>query len=129
MGVFLKVIGSGLNPCPEPYEKPFADFSPTRRPRQIHEGDNLILYAAGGRKCVFAVARVTSELKTSDYSEWPHRLDIEYLVNVSPRDGVPIDKVSIERDLGKVVRRQSYVRLSMEEYKRAAALLEEAARG
>ena len=126
MGVFLKVIGSGLNPCPEPYEKPFADFSPTRRPRQIHEGDHLILYAAGGRKSVFAVARVTSELKESDYAEWPHRLDIEYLVNVSPRDGVHIDEVSIDRDLGKLVRRQSYIRLTQEEYERAAALLEKA---
>jgi len=128
MGVFLKVIGSGLNPCPEPYEEPFADFSPSRRPRQIHEGDHLILYAAGGRKSVFANARVTSELKVSDYPEWPHRLDIEYIVNVDPRDGVPIDKVSIDRDLGRLVRRQSYIRLTMEEYNRAAALLEEAAR-
>jgi hypothetical protein len=127
MGVFLKIIGSGNDPCPEPYEKPYADFSPRRRPRQIHEGDHLILYAAGGRKRVFAVARVTSELKVSDFPDWPHRLDIEYLVNVSPSDGVPIDAVSVERDLGKLVRRQSYVRLTMEEYNRAAALLEEAA--
>jgi alpha-D-ribose 1-methylphosphonate 5-phosphate C-P lyase len=126
MGVFLKIIGSGLNPCPEPYEKLYADFSPTRRPRQIHEGDHLILYAAGGRKCVFAVARVTSEVKASDYPDWPYRLDIEYLVNVSPADGVLIDQVSIERDLGKLVRRQSYIRLTMEEYNRAASLLEEA---
>ena len=128
MGVFLKVIGSGLDPCPEPYEEPFADFSPSRRPRQIHEGDHLILYAAGGRKRVFANARVISELKVSDYPEWPYRLDIEYIVNVNPRDGVLIDKVSIDRDLGKLVRRQSYIRLTMEEYNRAAALLEEAAR-
>jgi hypothetical protein len=129
MGVFLKVIGSGLNPCPEPYEKTFADFSPRRRPRQIHEGDHLILYAAGGRKSVFAVARVTSELKVSDYPEWPHRLDIEYLVNVSPPSGVPISQVSFHRDLGKLIRRQSYIRLTMEEYNRAASLLEEAAGG
>jgi hypothetical protein len=127
MGVFLKVIGSGINPCPEPYEEPYADFSLRRRPRQIHEGDHLILYAAGGRKRVFAIARVTSELKASDYPEWPYRLDIEYLVNVSPPDGVPINEVSIERDLGKLVRRQSYIRLTQEEYDRAAALLEEAA--
>ena len=127
MGVFLKVIGSGINPCPEPYEKPYADFSPTRRPRQIHEGDHLILYAAGGRKRVFATARVTSEVKASDYPEWPYRLDIEYLVNVSPPDGVHIDEVSIERDLGKLIRRQSYIRLTQEEYDRAAALLEAAA--
>lgn len=127
MGVFLKVIGSGNNPCPEPYEEPYADFSPRRRPRQIHEGDHLILYAAGGRKRVFAVARVTSEVKVSDYPEWPYRLDIEYLVKVSPPDGVHIDEVSLERDLGKVIRRQSYIRLTIEEYNRAATLLEEAA--
>jgi hypothetical protein len=127
MGVFLKVIGSGVNPCPEPYEEPYVDFSPRRRPRQIHKGDHLILYAAGGRKCVFAIAKVTSEVKASDYPEWPHRLDIEYLVNVSPRDGVLIDEVSIERGLGKLVRRQSYISLTQEEYDRAVALLKEAA--
>lgn len=68
MGVFLKVIGSGRNPCLEPYERPVADFSLARRPRQIHEGDHLILYAAGGRKRVFTIAKVTSELKANNYS-------------------------------------------------------------
>jgi len=33
MGVFLKTIGSGKNPCPEPYTKPYADFS--HYPRQV----------------------------------------------------------------------------------------------
>jgi hypothetical protein len=47
MGVFLKTIGSGRNPCPEPYTRPYADFS--HYPRQVRPGDHLILYAAGGR--------------------------------------------------------------------------------
>lgn len=126
MGVFLKLIGFGKNPCPEPYEEPYADFSLSRRPRRIREGDYLILYAAGGRKRVFANARVTSEVKPIGNPESPYRLDIEYLVNVSPPNGVHIDEISIERDLGKLLRRQSYIRLTMEEYDRATALLEDA---
>jgi len=69
MGVFLKMIGSGKSPCPEPYAEPFADFSPSRPPNKIHIGDHLILYAAGGRKRVFAIARVTSEGYASDFNE------------------------------------------------------------
>ena len=127
MAAFLKVIGSGKHPCPEPYAKPYADFSPTRPPNRIRKGDHLILYAAGGRKCVFAVAEVTSEVKASDDGEWPHRLDIRYLVRVHPRDGVPATEVSTMRDLTMSVRQQTCVRLSDEEYERARAKLEEAA--
>jgi hypothetical protein len=104
-------------------DKLYADFSPTRRPRQIHIGDHLVLYAAGGRKRVFAIAKVTSEVKASDDNEWPHRVDIEYLVRVSPPDGVHIDEVSPpQRDLLRTLRRQSYLRLSPEEYERAGPL-------
>jgi hypothetical protein len=56
MGAFLKLIGSAENPCPEPYEKNYVDFS--RNPRQVKPGDHPVLYAAGGRKRVSALAEV-----------------------------------------------------------------------
>lgn len=65
MGVFLKTIGSGKNPCPEPYAKPYADFS--HYPRQVKPDDRLVLYAAGACKYVFVIAEVASEVKTSEF--------------------------------------------------------------
>lgn len=127
MSPFLKLIGSAENPCPEPYSQSFVDFS--RRPRQIRRGDHLVLYAAGGRKRVFALAEVTSEVYEGGTDRrWPHRMDISYLVNLPPSVGVPIDEISTdERDLVRSLMRQSYLRLSGEEYRRAALKLRRAA--
>jgi alpha-D-ribose 1-methylphosphonate 5-phosphate C-P lyase len=127
MGVFLKTIGSGRNPCPEPYARPYADFS--HNPRQVKPGDHLVLYAAGGRKCVFAIAEVTSEVKASEFDDWPYRVDLNYLVRLHPADGVPIDEVSIDRDLSRSIGQHTYIVLHSEEYERARAKLEEAAAG
>ncbi|HVG19009.1 MAG TPA: hypothetical protein VNI02_08135 [Blastocatellia bacterium] len=128
MAAYLKVIGSGKDPCPEPYTKPYADFSPKRPPTRIRQGDHLVLYAAGGRKCVFALAEVTSDVKPSDYGDWPHRLEIRYLVNLSPADGILAQEISTTRDLTMSVRQQTCVKLQPEEYERAKALLEESER-
>ena len=126
MNAFLKVIGSAENPCPEPYDKEFVDFS--RNPRQVQLGDHLVLYAAGGRKRVFAIAEVTSEVYDagSEYGRrWPYRVDIRYLKKpVLAREGVHINEVSTpKRDLLLSLRRQSYIKLTPEEYRRASAKL------
>jgi hypothetical protein len=127
MNPFLKLIGDAVNPCPEPYKWSFVDFS--RTPRQIRTGDHLILYAAGGRKRVFALAEVTSEVYAADHdARWPHRMDISYIVNLPPAVGVHIDAVSThERNLLRSLMRQSYIKLTREEYARAATKLREAA--
>lgn len=125
MSAFLKLIGSTENPCPELYAKNYADFS--RRPRQVKLGDHLVLYAAGGRKRVFAIAEVTSGVYAADYDgRWPYRMDIRYLVNMPASEGVHIDEVStMERNLLRSVGRQSYLKLSPEEYNRAVAKLQD----
>ena len=125
MGVFLKTIGSARKPYPGAYTKPYVDFS--HYPRQVKIGDHLVLYAAGGSKRVFAIAEVTSEVKASEFDEWPYRVDINYLVRVHPADGVHIDEVSINRDLARSIGQHTYIVLSPEEYERAKAKLEEAA--
>ena len=87
MGKFLKIIGSGRNPCPEPYNLPYADFSESRNPAgKINIGDELILYAAGGRQNIFAKATVVSDAYKSDDDGWPFRVDISYQTNVLPPD-------------------------------------------
>jgi hypothetical protein len=127
MSAFLKLIGDAVNPCPEPYSWSFVDFS--RTPRQIQKGDHLVLYAAGGRKRVFALAEVTSDVYAADYDKrWPHRVDISYLVNLPPALGVHIDEVSTpQRNLLRSLMRQSYIRLNEEEYEQAATKLRKAA--
>jgi hypothetical protein len=55
-------------------------------------------------------------------------VDVRYSVNVPASEGVHINEVSTpERDLLRSVGRQSYIRLSPEEYERAAAKLREKA--
>jgi hypothetical protein len=129
MSAFLKLISSAENPCPEPYRKNYVDFS--RNPRQVKPGDHLVLYAAGGRKRVFALAEVVSGVYDagSDYDgRWPYRVDVRYRVNVAASEGVHINEVSTpERDLLRSVGRQSYIRLNPEEYERAAGRLREVA--
>jgi hypothetical protein len=124
---WLKMIGSTENPCPEPYTRSYADFS--RRPRHIHSGDYMILYAVGGRKRVFAIAEVTSEVYNAggnpdEKGRWPYRVNIKYLVNMPASEGVHINQVSTpERDLLRSVGRQSCISLSSEEYEQAATKL------
>lgn len=127
MSAFLKLIGTAQNPCPEPYTKKYVDFS--RNPRQVKPRDRLVLYAAGGRKRIFAIAEVMSGVYDagSDYGgRWPHRVDIRYIVNMPASKGVHINEVSTSaRDLLRSIGRQSYIRLSSEEYERAVAKLRE----
>jgi len=128
MGYWLKMIGSGNAPYPTLYDKPWVDFSRSRWPRQVHPGDHLVLYASGGLKRVFAIAEVTSEVYEQDeYQLWPYRVDVRYLINLHPSVGVHIDEVSTaSRDLLRSLRRRSYLKLTPEEYKRAATKLERA---
>jgi hypothetical protein len=89
----------------------------------------MILYAVGGRKRVFAIAEVTSEVYNAggnpdENGRWPYRVDIKYLVNMPASEGVHINEVSTpERDLLRSVGQQSYISLSSEEYEQATAKL------
>jgi hypothetical protein len=124
MARFLKVIGSGQIPCPEPYDRPYVDFSDRSNPaKRVSIGDELILYAAGGSKRIFAKATVESEVYGSGRERWPYRVDVSYQVNVLARDGVPIDEIAQARDLGVSVLRQSYLGLTDAEFDAAETLL------
>jgi len=124
MARFLKLIGSGKDPCPEPYLEPYIDFSPTRNPRgKVNIGDKFILYAAGGRQRIFAEATVVSDSYGGENIDWPFRLDVVYSSNVPPAEGVLIDEMNVDRDLGVALRRQSYIRLEDSEFDRASRLL------
>jgi hypothetical protein len=124
--VWLKLIGTTEERCPEPYKLDSADF--TRMPRQMRCGDYMVLYAVGGRKRVFALAEVASEVRASGVKRWPYRVTIRYLVNLPPSLGVHIDEITTgKRDILRVIRRGvSYFKLHPEEYALAASKLREA---
>lgn len=126
MAYFLKVVGSGKEPCPEPYDFDFVDFSPRSRPdRTINIGDSMILYAAGGRKKIFAEATVVSDTCQSGNPEWPYRIHIDYSVNMMPGDGIDLSDISVNRNLSNSIGQQSYIRLTEEEFFLASKSLSE----
>jgi len=65
------------------------------------------------------LAEVTSEVYDSGDPNWPHRVDISYLVN-PPLDLAFISmKSAEERDLVTALRQAAYIELTAEEYRRA----------
>jgi len=126
----MKLIGMGYEPAPEPYELSYVDFSPGRDPNgHIEIGDELLLYACGGRRRVFATARVLCGPYPSGRAEFPFRVDVAYDINVNPADGVLLDDVDAGRDLMKsVMVKGSYFSLTDAEFEQASILLAEAER-
>jgi hypothetical protein len=132
---WLKLIGSSKNRCPEHYRKPYADFSISKRPRHVHLGDYLVLYAAGGSKRLFALAKVTSDVydittetkDNKDRAQYPYRVDIEYVYWMPVSAGVHIDEITTPRrnNLPKAVQ-GSYLKLKYEEPNLAENKLREA---
>ena len=132
--IWLKLIGRSGAPAPEHYAKLYVDFSRSKRPRDVHPGDHVILYAAGGSKHIFALAKVTSELyeitsetkDNKDRETYPYRVDIEYIFRVPVSAGVHIDEITTpRRNLPKAIR-ASYLRLKPEEFNLAVSRLKEA---
>ena len=126
MSVFLKVIGSAGDPWVGLYDKKYVDFS--RRPNEIQSDDFLILYAAGGLKRVFAVAQAKGPFYLAQvdfHPRWPHRVDVDYLVNLPATEGVHINEVMSRRNLINVIKANPYFRLYADEYELALGKLKE----
>lgn len=126
---WLKVIGESKHPR-EHYDETFVGFPTKQRPVNIHVGDQMVLYAVGGSKKVFGLVEVTSEVyERSEWPQWPHSVDVLYLVNVPVSQGVPIHEISTPKRnlLRAVMAGRSYLRLTPEEYKGAANKLKVAA--
>jgi len=130
---WLKLIGTSDKPAPEFYDKPYVDFSKSKRPRDVRPGDQVVLYAAGGSKRIFALAEITSRLyditsetkDNRDRETYPYRVDIEYIFRVPVSAGVHIDEITTpQRNLPKAIR-ASYLRLKPEEFKLAERKLQE----
>jgi hypothetical protein len=119
-------IKSSDRPCLEKWTEPRVHFRKgNMRSIKIKSGDLLVLYAVGGPKRVFALAEVTSNVCKSGREDWPYQVAVKYSVNVPVRSGVPIEEVRMPRgrDLLRSLRQSSYIKLTPEEYDRAATRL------
>jgi hypothetical protein len=93
----------------------------------LAKGDGVVLYASG-TGLVFAVGSVTSYpyLAEEDAAtDWPWRVNVnldhwrEFL-----HDGEPLQALNVDdRDLRKVIKRRSHIRLSDAEFEAAVAVL------
>ena len=119
---WLKPIGDSKNPWRTTYDRDHVDFA--TRPG-VRPGDQMVLYAVGGLKRVFALVEVTTDVGDSGQTRWPYRVGIRHVddVNVRPSEGVPIDKISSRNLVGQIQHGSSCIALRPEEYERAAAEL------
>jgi hypothetical protein len=85
----------------------------------------MILYAVRWQT-VFAVVDVTSDPYACDEADWPYRVDIAWppQVNVAPANGVEVRELI--PDLTDRVRRNSYIRLTPEEFQLLETELQDA---
>jgi hypothetical protein len=95
---------------------------------RIQVGDQMVLYAVGGSKRIFALAEVTRAVYPSGLQDWPYRVDLNYEVNLPISAGVPLADINTgKRDLLRPIQRgASYVELRQEEFERAADKLQTA---
>lgn len=99
-----------------------------RRP-SVERGDRIVYYAAGReRRLIFAEGEATSypyhegRDKRPQYPWWVNlRIDLK---RDFIHDGVPLDALSVDgRDLPKLMRRRSHIKLSRKEYEAAIRVL------
>ncbi len=99
----------------------------SRRPG-FGKGDEVVLYAAG-KGLIFGIGKVVSFpfLDDADESAWPWRVNIELDASRTREflhEGEPLEALSVdERDLRKVIKRRSHLRLSGAEFQAAVKTL------
>lgn len=82
------------------------------RPRSIKRGDLLVVYAAGTGK-VAGVLEVTSNwFEGGETARWRYRMNTKIRAAKPVSEGIALDSLSDEREIGKSIRQKSYVRLS-----------------
>ena len=136
MTTWLKLIGCSKRPITgHPfygrYEEDHVGFRKDRKPG-IRMDDHLFLYAPGGSRRIFALAKAISDPEHNDkYNpqeegscRW--KINIRYLINLHVSDGIDIDEINTgQRDLMVSIQRQSHIRLFPDEYQVALSRLQQ----
>jgi hypothetical protein len=122
--VWLKAIGAQGMPAEEIWwdernRDQGVDFP--YRPRSVKPGDLLVIYAAGRGRLV-GILEVTSDWYEGGKSErWRYRMDTAVRAARPISDGIPLETLNDEREIGKSIRQKSHIRLTEAEASRALA--------
>lgn len=124
--VWLKAIGAqGLQPdeiwWDERNRDEGVDFP--LRPKSVRPGDLLVVYAAGTGKIVGAMEVTGPWYEARRYPRWPYRVDTKILAARPVSQGIPLELLSGEREIGKSIRQKSHIRLSEGEASKALEAL------
>jgi hypothetical protein len=131
---WLKAVGTGNEPLDPDWRAVDSHLLPhcwfTKRPRSLRAGDVLVYYAPWWG-VVPALMELTSD-EPEDVAEHPHgpnrwrwRMDVRPIVTLPLNAAPSLSAIGID---SLRVRRQSHIRLTPAEYKRAADLIIAAAR-
>jgi hypothetical protein len=133
---WVKLIGASDLPLPndpfvrDPSLYEWVRFPRDQFPREINKGDELVYYAVGGYKKLFAIARLTAEPQrdvparhATIFKRWPHAARVEI--------GPHLQYVEFGPDLGAVDPRLmdeihqgvSHFRITPEQYANAVRLI------
>ena len=133
---WLKVIGSAKKPITEypfygNYNLPYVGFRRPGRP-SVRMGDHLFLYAAGGSKCIFALAEAVGDPEPDpkydprEEGSCRWKLNVQYLKNLHVDSGVHIDEITTNRPVPLTVsiKTKSHIELRPEEWQSAFTKLQ-----
>lgn len=128
MQAWLKLIGSTDNPV-NGWNEEYIGFRKSQKPG-IRMGDQVLLYAPGGSRRIFALAVAVGDPEPDpDYSLHVNgsclwRLRVRYLINLPVDSGIFIEEANAGTcNLAHSVRQQSHIRLSSDEYELACSKL------
>jgi hypothetical protein len=83
----------------------------------------MVIYASGTGVVVGVVRAKGEWFHEGAEDRWPYRIDTEIVAARPISEGVPLDTLSDERQLGKSIRQKSHVRLRDGEAARALSAL------
>jgi hypothetical protein len=129
--LFIKTIGSAGDAVPpnwlshEGWQNRLASVVFPKYPRSVERGSRLVYYAAG-RQCFCAVMEVTGdEAQETGEERWRWKLPLRPLIAI-PADSFAPTLNDVGFDPLRV-RRQSHIRLTVEEYEHITAAIVAAA--
>jgi hypothetical protein len=123
---WLKAIGAQGDPADEMWwnqrgRDQWIDFP--YRPKSVRPGDLMVIYAAGTGKLVGVARAISDWYEGGNQKRWPYRMNVELLARLPVSQGVDLNSVASDRELGKSIRQKSHVRLKDTEAESALSAL------
>jgi hypothetical protein len=139
LAYWVKMVGSSDLPLPNdpfisiPSLREMIRFPRDQFPRDMARGDEMLLYAVGGYKKIFASARTTADperdvpgASATVFKRWPHTVQIELGPHINHVEYGP-DLTDIRPDLGGEIRQGvSHFPISLSDYEAGVRLIRKA---